>query len=377
MATHTRQTNPTRQDLPKCSFAALLLLLFLSQPIRAALPCETTPECVETIRPGSECVDNKCTNPYHIGGCLKQRIDGWKKTRVCHSEDPPESELLGHCIAPDPNFNYPEIRVLTQNWESGFFLGWIIQIILSEILGIPVTLESGTSSDIVDFYHPKSALGYGLSYDYEALRRGHAYGDCRRMEQKEGENYQSCAHAMVQVFYGQEAEWNALLDEGIITRPRHCGALGYQGLYIPLFTAANDTSLLTYLGLVGKENRHKLARTFLRPTTWQEYCDIISPHNCSFEDPIAKRYPEEGEEDRYHVEEMYLGHFRSTEENDCEKHPTTCTGHVVVSGLRSPKKSCRRLSPKLINFPLNLTMFKRIILVVSTKYDSFHRCRMV
>lgn len=99
----------------------VLLLLQVPQFSQAALPCQTTQQCEETLRPGSECVDNKCTNPYHAGGCLKNRIKGWTKTRVCHSDDPPDAETNGHCIAPDPNFQYEEIRILAQNWESVFF----------------------------------------------------------------------------------------------------------------------------------------------------------------------------------------------------------------------------------------------------------------
>lgn len=207
---------------------------------------------------------------------------------------------------------------------------------MTEILGIPVTLESGTSQDKVDFYHPASALGYGASYDYGALRRGNEIGDCRKLKvQKEGEDYQSCAHIMPEVWYGHEPEISALLQEGTIERPGLCGTLGYQGLFIPRFTAEKDTSLLSYLGLVGEENRQKLAGTFLRPTTWLDYCNLVSPHNCTRKDDdpmIAMHYPGPGEENRYHVEGVYQGHFRPTEENDCVKHPNTCTGHVVVSG---------------------------------------------
>lgn len=324
--TKTKRTR--RRGLSLLGVLSLCTIL-TPQPTNAALPCQTTQECVETLRPGSECVDNKCTNPYHRGGCLKQRVEGWKKTRVCHSEDPPDAIERGVCIAPDPNFDYPEVRILAQNWESVFFQAWIIQIVLTEILGIPATLESGTAEDLVDFYHPASALGYGESYDYEALRRGNEVVDCRTIHNAPGEEYQSCAHVMPEVWHGQTSQYEPLLEEGVIDRPGLCGTLGYQGLYIPLFTAANDTSLLTYLGLAGEENRQKLAETFKRPTSWKDYCELVSPHNCTWEDPIAAGYPSEGNENRYHVEGEYTGYFRATDKNDCEKNPTTCTGHVV------------------------------------------------
>lgn len=322
-----------------CILLLRILLLLLSSKkdtnnvVQAALPCSTTAHCESVLRPGSECVDGECTNPYYKGGCLKQRLaDKWKKTRVCHSEDPPEARLLGYCIPPDPDFDYLEIRVATQDWESAFFQSWVIQIILSEILGIPVTLESGTAEDIVDFYHPGSPLGYGKSYDYEAIERANDVGDCRLFDKfnKDGE-YQSCAHILPEIWYGQQAKTGKLFDDGIITRPGHMGALGHQGLYVPIFTGAKDPTLLTYLGLAGEENRRKLAETFLRPTKWKDYCEQVSTTNCTDGgDSTATRPPKhEAEGNRFFVEGLFNGYFRATGKNDCDKNPATCTGHVV------------------------------------------------
>jgi hypothetical protein len=81
-------------------------------------------------------------NPYSDGGCLKQLKSNWTKKRVCSSDDPPEFAEMGYCEH-EETFNYTEIRISSQNWESAFFQTWILQVILSEILGVPTTVETG------------------------------------------------------------------------------------------------------------------------------------------------------------------------------------------------------------------------------------------
>jgi hypothetical protein len=301
--------------------------------VQAGLPCEKTAHCEAILRPGSECVDGSCTNPYHKGGCLAQVLPDWHKIRVCHSEDPPEAEVLGYCIPPDPDLNYLEIRVAAQNRESAFFQVWIMQIVLSEILGIPVTLESGTAQDQDDFYHPASPLSYGVAYPYDGVRLANDVLDCRLVN-KDPDHYQACAHVIPEIWYGQEEHTRALFHDGVIERPDTMGALGYAGEYIPIFTAAADPTLVTYLGLAGEQHRHKLAKTFLRPTTWKDYCEDVSTTNCTVADDYSSSYPPKREEGRYHMEEFYQGYFRATEKNDCKKYPTNCTGHIVVSRIQ-------------------------------------------
>jgi len=87
---------------------------------------------------------------------------------------------------------------------------------------------------------------------------------------------------------------------------------------------------MSYFGLQGEENRQKLADLCLRPTTWKQYCEEVSPSNCTIPDETAQRAPEvEDEEDRMFVDGLYTGHFRKTEENDCETYPHNCTGHIA------------------------------------------------
>jgi hypothetical protein len=91
-----------------------------------------------------------------------------------------------------------------------------------------------------------------------------------------------------------------------------------------------DPSLFSYLGLQGEENRRKLAELFLRPTTWKDYCEQVSPTRCLVPDQVAAQGPQdEWENDRMFVQGLYTGHFRKTEENDCDKYPLNCTGHIA------------------------------------------------
>ena len=94
------------------------------------------------------------------------------------------------------------------------------------------------------------------------------------------------------------------------------------------FTAEADPTILNLHGLQGEANRRKLAETFKRPTTWKDYCELVSTNNCTDPDDVAQRPPQdESEFDRMHVKDLYTGYFRATESNDCDNHPTTCSAH--------------------------------------------------
>ena len=109
--------------------------------------------------------------------------------------------------------------------------------------------------------------------------------------------------------------------------------VGKLSWYLPRFVVAQDPSLATYLGLRGEENRRRLAETFLRPTTWLEYCEEVSETNCAEPNEVAQRPPtptemEEGISSKYRLEGVYTGHFRKTPQNDCNIN-SNCTGHIV------------------------------------------------
>lgn len=55
---------------------------------------------------------------------------------------------------------------------------WILQIVLSEMMNVPVSTETGVRDLTVDFYNKSSALEYGVGYDWDSVRKGFEIGDC-------------------------------------------------------------------------------------------------------------------------------------------------------------------------------------------------------
>ena len=105
----------------------------------------------------------------------------------------------------------------------------------------------------------------------------------------------------------------------------HPVGIGFNDEYkwwIPKFLAKNDPALLSYYGMAGEENRRKLAELFKRPTTWGDYCSLISVDNCKTLDETAVRAPVDVDEaGRYYVENLFKGYFRATEKNSCDSNP--------------------------------------------------------
>ena len=81
---------------------------------------------------GTTAVSVQASNPFQ-SGCLHKH--GKYPKRACNSDDPPGTEQNGICI-PSP-FDYPEIRILNQNWDSSVISAWVLQIVLSELLQVP------------------------------------------------------------------------------------------------------------------------------------------------------------------------------------------------------------------------------------------------
>lgn len=311
--------------------SSLLVLVAAVAPLQsadAALACENTFQCEEAFHRGSECINGFCTNPFQKGGCLKTLRPGWKGTRVCNSEDPPYAAEMGYCKEPDEDLKYMEIRIHSQNWESVFFESWVLQIMLSEMLNVPVTIETGTPDAKLNFYDAQSPLGYGTSNDWKSLKVASQFGDCRNVPQKDGV-YRPCAHVIPEVWNGQLDRVRELKERGYVEPPLGLGALGHQSWFIPRFTAERDPTILSFLGLQGEQHRQKLADMFRRPTTWGYYCDNISKSNCTADDSATRAPVGEIERKKMFLENVYTGHFRETEKNNCKLHPTNCTGHIA------------------------------------------------
>jgi hypothetical protein len=295
----------------------------------ARVACSTTLDCQAVFSDGTYCMaDGFCSNPFHAKGCLASFLpESWHKKRICGSQDPPESAEKGYC-RPTP-LPYTEIRIGSGNWESSFFGAWIIQILLSEILEVPVSIETGVAGLNTDFYNLESSLDYGVSYDWDGIERGNSIGDCRNLKQPASDDeYLSCAHFLPESWAVDHASIDALPEP--IMDLHALGAMGQVGLFVPKFAVEEEPSIISYIGLQGESNRHKLARLFRRPTTWKQYCEEESITRCATSDNVATRPPlDDVEADSYFVQGHFTGFFRDTEDNDCGTSPFTFTGHFV------------------------------------------------
>lgn len=129
-------------------------------------------------------------NPYESGCLLKKNVDG-AKLRVCNSEDSSETIEQGKCQ--QPYLDHLEIRILSQNWETVFFETWLLQIILSEYLQVPTTVETGSPDAALNFYDPNAPFDYGTAgNDVAALVTAAQVKDCTTV--KNLDPYLPCAH---------------------------------------------------------------------------------------------------------------------------------------------------------------------------------------
>ena len=281
--------------------AVVFFFLFLDNTLAQKLPCLTDAECEAAFMTGSKCRsldemlfpgvvedDNTnaspprryCQSPFSRGGCLfnLQRSPNHRGSyRVCHSEDSAATRARGDCrdgsstsSSSSSLLDYAEIRVSSQNWEGAFAEAWMLQILLTEVLGVPVTIETGLLTGdgdeidyerdaSVDFYHPLAALDYGTSNDWSSMHNAHqAGGDCqsvlhRQTQQTNDEDdngsSRSCAHVVPEVWAMYLNRINELARENIIEGPVGLGVVGQQFWYIPRFTAQRDPTLLTFFGL--------------------------------------------------------------------------------------------------------------------------------
>jgi len=307
-------------------FTWFLCLILVNNAI-GVYECDNTLSCEEMLREGSECIDGFCTNPFDQG-CLR-RFDDEIPMRVCNSHDLPGSAKEGLCN--ETFFDYQEIRILGQDWESSISTAWVMQIFLSEILRVPVSMETSESNKTINFYDSKMTSNWPMvMYNYDAMQVALDVDDCRKVVGNES-NYIPCGHVMPEVWNDQFPIVSELEDKNIIEPSEGTGGIGELHWFIPKLLAEKDPTLMSYFGMQGEKNRRKLAETFKRPTTWKDYCNIVSLDNCTTNDGIASRYPNNEEESLYFLDGLYKGYFRATEKNDCDANPDNCTGHIVGS----------------------------------------------
>eukprot|EP00588_Corethron_pennatum_P013521 CAMPEP_0194276232 /NCGR_PEP_ID=MMETSP0169-20130528/8874_1 /TAXON_ID=218684 /ORGANISM="Corethron pennatum, Strain L29A3" /LENGTH=796 /DNA_ID=CAMNT_0039019897 /DNA_START=74 /DNA_END=2464 /DNA_ORIENTATION=+ len=268
----------------------------------------------------------KLTENKYSNGCLINKKDGWKKPRVCNSDDQTEVGETSQCE--ESKLDYKEIRISIESWETVVLEAWILQIILSEILDVPTSIEAGDPNLNMNFYNSENFYKLGPENDdFGCVTTATEYGDCRKAN-KDPKNYEPCCHVIPEVWYYDDIT-NEMISNGTMETPTNLGAVSQEALYIPKFTAVDDPSLTSYLGMTGEKNRKKLAEKFKRPFTWEDYCSLISENNCVTDDGVAKRSPNTSDEhSKYFLKDLYTGYFNATDDNDCSNNQA-CTGHIT------------------------------------------------
>ena len=195
----------------------------------------------------------RCTNPF-ARGCFYARKSGWDQKRVCNSDDPPDAAELGLCQPSQfDESHYLEVRIVSADWESITLNAWLLQIILSELLRVPTTIEPGLASvsSKKNIYHPSGVFEYGTQRNVESFENSFQYGDCRlvqnniydsptnksvddneQQQQKVEEEgaYRPCAHVIPE-FWSADAPWaQQSVSSGVMEPPDGLGVLAQETL---------------------------------------------------------------------------------------------------------------------------------------------------
>ena len=159
------------------------VLLFVSATIQC-IPNSTVGDqlCEEKYREGSYCTSSGiCSNPFRKG-CLQAVLphNYTNKLRTCNSDDVDVDgngngvdSTTGETFCTPSEFEYGEVRILAQDWDTSMFSTWIIQIVLSELLNVPTTIETQNEASF-NFYDSELQFlgkkqGYVSSVSYSIL----------------------------------------------------------------------------------------------------------------------------------------------------------------------------------------------------------------
>jgi hypothetical protein len=220
-------------------FRFILVFLLFRKAASAMSLCLNDTECEHLQGVSSKCVDSICSNPFEQG-CLHSLLPNRKK-RVCNSDDPPDAEKLGVCRKPP--IDYMEVRIFSQSWESSIFASWCMQILLSEMLDVPTTIETGTPDAKVSFYDSRGSFQFGTQQDQLSLEGATELGDCR-LASRQADNYKSCAHILPECWDASLSWVTDRVQSGQFERPEALGVLGQEAWFVPKFTAIRDPSIM-------------------------------------------------------------------------------------------------------------------------------------
>lgn len=204
-----------------------LILIVAAASVQKAMAgkieCTDNTICDSLLQRGSICMDDGfCSNPYQQG-CLRTVLgsDIIPNKRACNSDDPADAAEKGLCEI--SQLNYDEIRIDNQDWDNPMVSAWVMQILLSEVLYVPTTIETGDPNLSYDFYDPRGAEDKKyVTYPYDYLRNAHEVGgDCLKIkaEYEETGEYRPCANVMPMVNkVGQRDSIRKLREDGIINQ---------------------------------------------------------------------------------------------------------------------------------------------------------------
>ena len=322
----------------------VVVAVVLSQSVTATtLSCDPesqsfgTSFCARKVRQGSLCdpLMGQCTNPYG-SGCLwglRNTTGGMNgPLRVCNSNDNDNDSHPKQCQRIPHPFNYTEIRIHAGTTDSSLALAWIYQIVLSEVYQVPATLvgqDNPLDNAALSFYAsaPETTQQQhyyyyhaNQPYDWDALEMTNLLeeGDCRHADPFR----LPCAHVMPQIW--SHVRWEqAVRDQTIIAEDtahdnnnnaNGMMMMGTTGLYIAAQTARVYPELVSHWGL-RDATPHQMARIFRPPTTWGDYCQLISSNVCRQADAVAFRAPRTTEEAvRYYEPGLFTGYFGTADE---------------------------------------------------------------
>ena len=173
------------------------------------VPCNNDKDCGESqdlIQGVSICENGKCTNPFEQGclNVMSEKHDkkdipfpsAFEKSRICNSDDDKH-----FCRKPKlaDFFLCDEVRIAPSNWESSIIMAWIYQILLTEILEVPVTLENADGKKGVGSFYDRTNGFTFVDGDYESmihltlLESERVKGDCSKTNKP-------CAHVLPDIW---------------------------------------------------------------------------------------------------------------------------------------------------------------------------------
>lgn len=198
-------------------FVYLLTLYIVGVPVtRAGLQCNSNLDCQSRlITPGvSICENGECTNPFE-DGCLKVMAEKYGKkddsrfsralemNRICNSDDKNDENNQCRKSPLGDIFTYEEVRIAPGKRISSVFFSWIYQILLTELMEVPSTLEhgggrrgDGSFYDRVNGFNTVNT-GFEENVVDALLEANNQNGNCQTADKP-------CAHIMPDVWANDE-----------------------------------------------------------------------------------------------------------------------------------------------------------------------------